>query len=113
MPGSPCPEPTDERGKVVVRLPSFRLSRRLAALLPDGLNKVLFGNSGSDAADIPHRAIAHRFSAGNRIRLAVSTCYFPFAQDRCRTRNPAPQAVGTDHAFSCHFPIAGSTATSQ
>ena len=36
--------------------------------------------------DIPLRAIAHRFSAGNRIRLAVSTCYFPFVW-------PSPERV--------------------
>ena len=45
-----------------------RLSRRLAALLPDGLNQVLFGNSGSDAADTAVKLV--RFYQNARGKVA-------------------------------------------
>ena len=79
---------------------------RLCELRPDGTSLLVsrgYTNAkGAITFDIEFDAIAHRFTAGSKIRLALATTYWPFIW-------PAPEAgnIMLDYARSClELPVA-------
>jgi len=89
----------------LVHLPAAELARRLAALLPSGLDHVFFSESGSVAVEVAMKiALQYRFNRGEPARTRFVSFQHGYHGDTFMTMSVCDPEEGMDQLFGDVLP---------